>query len=111
MDFNLSLVSHPPEAYVTVAGELDLATAPLVSRRLRAEIDAGCRRMMIDLSGVTFVDASALGMLTLTRRSLQERQGSLRFVGYRPAFERLCRATGLAEHFGLAHPEADVAPV
>lgn len=111
MDFNLSLVSQPPEAYVTVRGELDLATAPLVSRRLRAEIDAGCRRMLIDLSDVTFVDASALGMLTVTRRALRDHHGSLRFVGYRPAFLRLCRATGLAEHFGLALPEGNVAPV
>ncbi len=111
MDFNVSLVSAPPEAYVTVRGELDLATAPLVSQRLRREIAAGCRRMVIDLSGVTFMDASALGMLTLTRRSLHDQQGSLKFVGYRPAFLRLCRATGLAEHFGLALPDTDVAPV
>jgi anti-sigma B factor antagonist len=111
MDFNVSLVSSPSGAYVTVSGELDLATAPLVSQRLRAEIASGCRRMVIDLSGVTFVDASALGMLTLTRRSLHDQQGSLRFVGYRPAFLRLCRATGLAEHFGLGLADTDVAPV
>jgi anti-sigma B factor antagonist len=111
MDFNLSLVSHPPEAYVAVRGELDLATAPMVSQRLRAEIDAGCRRMMIDLSDVTFVDAAALGMLTLTRRALRDQQGSLKFVAYRPAFLRLCRATGLAEHFELAPSEGNVAPV
>jgi anti-sigma B factor antagonist len=101
MDFNLSLVSHPPEAFVTVRGELDLATSPLVSRKLREEIDAGCRRMLIDLSGVTFVDASALGMLTLTRRALRDQRGTLKFVAYKPAFLRLCRATGLVEHFGL----------
>jgi anti-sigma B factor antagonist len=111
MDFDLALVSQPPEAYVTVRGELDLATAPMVSRQLRDAIEAGCRRMLIDLSDVTFVDASALGMLTLTRRELRNRQGSLRFVGYPPAFLRLCRATGLAEHFGLGLPEGNVAPV
>jgi anti-anti-sigma factor len=58
-DFKLSLQSDPPDTHVSVQGDLDLATAPLVSERLRAEIDAGCRRMMIDLSQVTFIDASA----------------------------------------------------
>jgi len=111
MDFDLSLVSHPPEAFVTLRGELDLATTPLVTRRLRSAIDDGCRRMMIDLSDVTFIDASALGMLTTTRRELGERQGTMRFVGYRPTFLRLCRATGLAEHFGLSDPDGTLAPV
>jgi anti-sigma B factor antagonist len=101
MDFNLSLVSRPPEALVRVRGELDLATSPVVSRRLREEIDAGCRSILLDLSEVTFVDASALGMLTLTRRALRDQQGTLKFVAYKPAFLRLCRATGLVEHFGL----------
>ena len=111
MDFNLSLVSRPPEAFVTLRGELDLATTPLVSQRLRTAIDEGCRRMMIDLSGVTFIDASALGMLTTTRRELREREGTLDFIAYRPAFLRLCRATGLAEQFGLTGTDGPVAPV
>jgi anti-sigma B factor antagonist len=111
MDFDLSVVSQPPEAHVTVHGELDVATSPLVSRRLDAEIDAGCRRITIDLSDVTFIDASALGMLTLARRTLRERRGTLEFVAYRPAFLRLCRATGLVEHFGLTGADEKNRPV
>jgi len=111
MDFNLALVSRPPETYVTLQGELDLATSPIVSRRLRTAIDDGCRRMMLDLSQVTFIDASALGMLTTTRRELQHVEGTMSFVAYRPTFLRLCRATGLAEHFGLGGADPVVAPV
>jgi anti-sigma B factor antagonist len=111
MDFNLSLRSVPPDTFVTVQGDLDLATAPLVSERLRAEIEAGCRRMKLDLSRVTFVDASALGMLTLTRQTLQEHEGTLDVVAYQPFFLRLCRATGLVEAFGLDGPDGVVAPV
>jgi anti-sigma B factor antagonist len=111
MDFNLSLVSHPPVSVVTLQGELDLATTPLVSQRLRTAIDEGCRQMKIDLSGVTFIDATALGMLTTTRRELREREGTLDFIAYRPEFLRLCRATGLAEHFGLTGADGAVAPV
>jgi len=111
VDFNLSLVTHPPEAFVTLQGELDLATTPFVTKRLRGAIDEGCRRMLIDLSEVTFIDASALGMLTTTRRELGERQGTMKFVAYGPTFLRLCRATGLAEHFGLHGPDGAFAPV
>ena len=110
MELNLSLVTQPPEALVTLHGELDLATAPLVGRRLQEAIDQGCRRMVVDLAAVTFIDASALGMLALTRRTLHEQGGSLRFVAYRPTFLRLCRATGLAEHFGLPGSESIPTP-
>jgi anti-sigma B factor antagonist len=105
VDFNLSVTTRPPDALVRLQGELDLSSSPLVGRRLRATIDEGCRRMMIDLSDVTFVDASALGMLTSTRRELSAQGGTLGFVSYRPAFLRLCRATGLAQHFGLDVPD------
>lgn len=101
MDFHLSLLSEPPEALATLRGDLDLASSPLVGRRLRQEVDAGCRRLLLDLAAVTFVDATALGMLTQTRRALHEHGGSMEFVAFGPTFLRLCRATGLAEHFGL----------
>jgi anti-sigma B factor antagonist len=107
MDFNLSVVARPPEALVTLRGELDLATAPEVRRQLRAAMKQGARRMLIDLSGITFVDASALGMFTATHRELSERGGTLKFVAYPPAFLRLCQATGLVEHFGLDGVDAD----
>lgn len=102
MDFNVSLVSDPPEARFTVVGDLDLATSPLVAEQMAEEIRRGCRQILIDLSGVTFVDATALGVFTSTHRALRVREGTMRFVAYQPSFHRLCRATGLAEHFGLS---------
>lgn len=101
MEFSLSVVAVPPDAFVTVRGDLDLATSPELRERLRAEIETGCRRVLVDLSGTTFVDASALGALATTRRVLNERGGLLRFTAYPESFLRLCRATGLAAHFGL----------
>lgn len=101
MEFSISLVSRSPETRASLGGELDVATASEVSRRLQSEIHDGCRRMVLDLSSVTFVDASALGMLTTVRRLLIERQGTLELVGCSPAVLRLCHATGLAERLGL----------
>jgi anti-sigma B factor antagonist len=101
MEFSLTVVAVPPDAFVTVRGDLDLATSPELRERLRAEIESGCRRVLVDLSATTFVDASALGALATTRRALVERDGLLRFTAYPQSFLRLCRATGLAVQFGL----------
>jgi anti-sigma B factor antagonist len=111
MDFNLSVASHAPDSHVTVRGELDLATAPQMSQTLQAEIEAGCRRMVIDLAGVTFVDATALSILAATHRLLSERGGVMTISAYPPAFLRLCRATGLVERFGLTSEGRPAVPV
>jgi anti-anti-sigma factor len=49
-------------ARLTVSGELDLATVP----QLKAEVQTALRttqRLLIDLSGLTFVDSSGLSLL------------------------------------------------
>jgi anti-anti-sigma factor len=101
MDFKVSVVSDPPQSFVTLQGELDLVTSHSVSARLYDEIEAGCRRLLLDLNDVTFVDASALTMFTQTHRALEDRAGTMEFVAFPPMFLQLCRATGLVELFGL----------
>jgi anti-sigma B factor antagonist len=56
---------------IAVSGELDLATAPRLKWPLVDAIDAGARRLIVDLSRVTFMDSTALGVLIGIRRSLK----------------------------------------
>lgn len=48
---------------VVVHGEVDLFTAPEFKERISALIDAGVRRVLVDLTDVTFIDSSSLGVL------------------------------------------------
>jgi anti-sigma B factor antagonist len=101
MAFTYSVISNPPESHLTLHGELDLASAPVVSARLYDEIEGGCRRLLIDLSDVTFADASALTLFTQARHALLDKEGTMEFVAFQPMFLQLCRATGLAGVFGV----------
>jgi anti-sigma B factor antagonist len=56
---------------IAVPGELDLATAPRLKWPLVDAIDAGARVLIVDLSGVTFMDSTALGVLIGIRRTLK----------------------------------------
>jgi anti-sigma B factor antagonist len=56
---------------ITVEGELDLATAPRLKWPLVDAIDGGARVLIVDLSGVTFMDSTALGVLIGIRRTLK----------------------------------------
>lgn len=57
---------------VSLAGELDLSTIPAVERRLFREIRSG-RGVVIDLTRITFIDSSGIGMLI---QAFRESEGS-----------------------------------
>ncbi len=64
---------------VTLAGELDLATADSLRRRLRTLVQAAPppSRLVLDAADLEFVDASGISVLLNARRSLADRGGEL----------------------------------
>ena len=55
---------------LAIEGELDLASAPSLKWELAEALAAGPRRVIIELSGVSFIDSTALGVLVTARRGL-----------------------------------------
>jgi anti-sigma B factor antagonist len=101
MEFNLSMDAKPPDAVITASGELDVFTTVQLRERLQDAMEIGCLRVLLDLGSVSFVDASALHVLTRFHSQLTDNDGHLRFVAWSPPFLRLCRMTGLDTTFRL----------
>lgn len=55
---------------ISVEGELDLSTAPKLRWMLIDALEGGARRIVVDLSLVTFMDSTALGVLVAVNRRL-----------------------------------------
>ncbi|MFE5581600.1 STAS domain-containing protein [Kitasatospora sp. NPDC056531] len=85
---------RPAPLVVRVGGEIDLATAPRLRCRLAAAFEAH-REVVLDLSEVTFMDCSGLGILGQARNQADRcgRRLVLRGVGHPVA--RLLKLTGL----------------
>ena len=62
----------PSGLVLTLSGELDIATAPALRKRLDAAIDAGKHRLVIDLSALSYLDSIALATIVHAKQRLPE---------------------------------------
>jgi anti-anti-sigma factor len=96
LSFDLAVEHLDGTVLVCPIGELDLASAPELERVLDAVI-GGSSVVIVELSGLTFVDCAGLRPL---RRALRE-GGSLaqvRLSGARPFVQRVLEEAGLGNH-------------
>jgi anti-sigma B factor antagonist len=83
-------------AAVVVGGELDYETSPRLRAHLAHAIKAGGRHLIVDLSAVSFVDSTAIGVLVGAVGKLEEiGGGSLAVVCARENVLRIFQITGL----------------
>ena len=82
-------------------GEIDLATAPELRRQLEELADSDLSTLTVDLSGVTFIDSSGLGVLVGFSQRLREqnRHEILILAGLQGPVRKVFDITGLGEHF------------
>jgi anti-sigma B factor antagonist len=83
-------------AIVAMGGELDYEASPQLRARLVGAIKAGGRRLVLDLSDVTFIDSTAIGVLAGTVARLDEAGGgSLAVVSANDKVLQIFEITGL----------------
>lgn len=89
---------------VTVVGEIDLATTPLLRSYLGQQLDKATSLLVIDLRGVAFVDAGGIAALVDTRRAAQHKQIPLQLIANSHAVLRPLHAAELTDLFDI-HPD------
>ena len=78
-----------------LSGELDSTCAPALREQLLALLRSGTGRLVIDLSRVSYADASGLAVLVGTRHRAGLLGGFLRLAAPAPAVAKVLRVTGL----------------
>jgi len=86
---------------ISVTGELDIATAEQAYAYISDVIDAWPTPVSVDLSGLTFCDASGLSALARVARHARQAGRQLKLTAARPSLRKIMRITGLDR----AYPE------
>jgi anti-sigma B factor antagonist len=92
---------------IAARGEIDLYTAPDLKQVLTTAIDGGERRIVIDLTDVSFLDSTALGVLIGAVKRLRTRGGALAIVNVDSSIAKTFEITGLDQIFTILTTRED----
>lgn len=106
MELSLTTSALGESTIVEVDGVVDLSTSPSLRARLIDAIQAGCRELVVDCTGVGFVDSSGLGVLIGARRRQRANGGEFTLIVPPGVVRDLFTITGLDSIFAFR----DVSP-
>jgi anti-anti-sigma factor len=97
--FRCAVAERDGSVHLRCAGELDMASAPVLEDGLRHALERGARRLVVDLRDLEFMDSSGLTVLARWSLGARDDRYALALVpGPRPV-QRLFEITGMAQHF------------
>ena len=108
----LSVRSQNGYTIAAIRGDLDIASVPALREQLLGLLQPHASRIVADLSGVTFCDASGLAVMIGDSRRARLLGGVLRLAAPSPPVVTVLRLTGLDRQFEIfaTVPAATSAP-
>lgn len=86
---------------VALAGEIDASSAPAAQQQILPAAGEGAR-MLLDMSGVTFMSSAGLRMLLSTYRQVSSNHGRVVLVGLSEELSDTMAVTGFLNFFATA---------
>jgi anti-sigma B factor antagonist len=102
MNFDIKTEQLADDAYViSLAGEVDLYTAPEFKQQLLDVIGKGGKEVVVDFSDTTFIDSTTLGVLVGGVKRLRTNDGQLSLVCSDRNITKIFEITGLDRVFTI----------
>ncbi len=109
MNFDVSTEKLSDTQYViSLAGEVDLYTAPEFKQQLLDVISQGAKSVIVDFSNTTFIDSTTLGVLVGGVKRLRTNDGQLSLICSDRNITKIFEITGLDRVFTI-HETRDAA--
>ena len=97
----VEVVVDGTDVHVTVVGEIDAASAAPLKRRLEEVIESTSGAVVLNMSGVSFIDSTGLSALLNLRQHLAERHRTLTLRDVSAPTRQLLKLTGLGTMLGV----------
>jgi anti-sigma B factor antagonist len=102
MNFDIKTEQLGDDSFViSLAGEVDLYTAPEFKQQLLEVIGQGGKQVIVDFSNTTFIDSTTLGVLVGGVKRLRTNEGQLSLVCSDRNITKIFEITGLDRVFTI----------
>jgi anti-sigma B factor antagonist len=95
--FALDVTMQQGWTVLSVTGELELATAPQMRQRVVGLVGEGRTHIIVDLSGVDFIDSIGLGVVVAALKRARSHGGEVIIAGAVPRVRAVFEITRLVE--------------
>lgn len=92
---------------IELEGEVDVYTAPQLKQQMINLLDSGTKEMVVNLSKVSYLDSTALGVLIGGLKRMRERDGNMVLVCPSARVRRVFEITGLDKIFDIYETEQE----
>jgi anti-sigma B factor antagonist len=106
-ELRCEIVRNGETAWVQPFGELDLDSVHRVEAALEQVRGEGCRQLVLDLRGVTFMDSTGLRLVIRWDTAGQQDRFRFAVVPGDEIVQRVFRLTGMDSHVAVADPPPD----
>lgn len=72
---------------------------------VQKRVEAGSRKLLIDLQAVSYIDSASIGCLMDIHRLVQEKSGALKLAGLQPRVETMISMTGVHKIIAIHREE------
>ena len=104
----ISQTSNPDRHLITVSGEVDLASSPQLDDAIISALDSGAKAVAIDLTDVTFMDSSGLGVIVRGLKRCREAEIDLDLVITNERVLKVFGITGLDQVIPIHSSISDI---
>jgi len=105
--FSAKVVGLDDDATVFLSGELDMASAPELTGVLDQIIAHGPQKVVLDFSGLSFIDSSGIAALVDAQHRLRDQQRWLSIHNAQRGAVRVFEIAGLVDHLRVQTSAAE----
>lgn len=109
-DLDLGIEFLDNSVVVVVGGELDSLTAPVFAGALNATVDTAHRDLVVDMAGVSFIDAAGLGVFASVLQRVQPLGGTITLRAALDLAQRIFVLTDLGDLVAFVEAEPSTPP-
>lgn len=84
-----------------IDGEIDLYNAPDIKTSIKNQMDAGKKKIIINLDSVSYIDSSGIGALISSLSHLKKTGGGLKIINVYDSVKKVFELTKLTSFFEI----------